>query len=154
VSDPTRTAPPTDALSEPARRQADWLEGASLVLLDGRRWELRKPAEAGPVFSAELAAYRGVIDGIDADAVAGTIDADRAIRHVVAIHAGLYRLGALLLRGNYDLTDDEVRALLPFGDTEAEFLTTVLRVGRGDTEPLRVVNGIAALVGPRLRAGD
>jgi hypothetical protein len=153
MSDPTATAPTIDdTLVEPARRRDDWREGESLVLLDGARWQLRRPADAGPEFAAELSAYRAIIASIDADAAAGTIDADRAIRHVVAIHAGLYRLGSLLLRANYHLADDEVRTLLPFGDTEAEFLATTVRVGRGDPTPLNVINAIAELIGPALRS--
>jgi hypothetical protein len=152
VSDPTATAPTVDALVEPARRRSDWREGESLVLLDGQRWTLRKPADAEPEFSAELAAYRDTIARIDADAAAGTIDAAAAAGHVFELYRGLFQLGALLLQANYRVTPAEAGALLPFGDSEGSFLETTVRVGQGDPVPLNIINAVAELIGPALRS--
>lgn len=109
-------------LNEVEKRRSDFKPGVPVTLSDGQRWELPRPGvgfvpDDGPQgFRSRLVlhpdrGYGDLADAIDAAhaELAANPDAGPSL-----VRAEL-RIAAACLRRNYDLTIDEVGALIRFG---------------------------------------
>jgi hypothetical protein len=158
-----RLPPPTEA----SLRRSDWIEGHWLALADGQSWCFPPPSAIPGYDSTAHEMAKAVIDNLlpfmnieaikryGQDVMEGRPEGFlRTMGNVLAIHQVAYLCGAMLLRRNYSVTDDDCESLMPFNYQMDEFFDPTSKVHQATPELLAICNSIARIsgvdIGPEL----
>lgn len=144
-------------------RRDDWVEGLWVTLGDGRRWCF-PPASAVPDH-AEMArrAAAKVVDGmvamLNADGImrqgqalaagepAGLWGSFATIQRALGVYQATFRMASDMLSRNYDLSESDCQALMPFDYQFSELADPASKIHTARPETLLMCNVITLALG-------